>query len=268
MQVLRLWAVLALLGVSCHTNAPLDDWQTLATCSKQVGAIHYYFPAATPIALRQRAIAKCEQAIAANLPLLHATTIDDTIRIEFVGSRADMKNRTTVAVAGLTLPEVKTVLCTIDQQVEQSSPIQHELMHLMAVLRWGMPAADNQWLNEGLATYAAGKEGTCTPYSFAEMYQYFLSNGKIIPIESLRYHFYDHFDMISYTQSAYLVQQLLQQYSIRQFEQLWRAGIDQFEPIYGISFAQFEQQLRNQLAQQHPQAMQLDWDKFKRGCRH
>ena len=62
----------------------------------------------------------------------------------------------------------------------------------------------------------------------------------LISIDSLTNNFYGEDDMISYHQSAHIVEFLLTNYGIEKFKELWKKGFCFFEEIYTISFSQME----------------------------
>jgi hypothetical protein len=72
--------------------------------------------------------------------------------------------------------------------------------------------------------------------------------------------------MIAYHQSAYVVAYLIDHYSMEQFQRLWTEGIDNFEMIYGLSYADMKKKLAEDLITKYPEVPQIDWDTFKQGC--
>ena len=110
----------------------------------------------------------------------------------------------------------------------QKPPIKHELMHLITMLKWGYPTPTSTWMNEGLGTYA---ENDCNGINVAQIYRYFLENDKLISIDLLSSDFYKQPEMVGYHQSGYIVEYLLENYSIEQFKKLWTNGFKNFEKI-------------------------------------
>ncbi|PKH69125.1 hypothetical protein CXF59_02375 [Flavobacterium sp. ALD4] len=94
----------------------------------------------------------------------------------------------------------------------QNLPIKHEIMHMKSKDKWGDKAESSHWTNEGVAAYA---DGTCSKYNLEEIYQYFIQSKKLIPINTIANNFYFANDMITYTQSTFLLKYLIDNYSLK-----------------------------------------------------
>jgi hypothetical protein len=72
--------------------------------------------------------------------------------------------------------------------------------------------------------------------------------------------------MISYHQSAYVVEYLLTNYSIEQFKRFWSEGFESFESIYGVGFKEMKTNLDKSVIKQYPDVPNIDWESFEEGC--
>ena len=174
-----------------------------------------------------------------------------------------MHTLTGMSATGMAHPHIKTLFVVADSSERVKPPIKHELMHLMAMLKWGYPHFTSTWINEGLAAYA---ENNCNGYSVAEVYRYFLHTDQLIPIDALVTAFYQQPEMIAYHQSAYVVEYLLEFYSMKQFKRLWTEGFNNFEAIYEMSFPEMKKQWEANVIKKHPEVPTINWEVFKEGC--
>ena len=72
--------------------------------------------------------------------------------------------------------------------------------------------------------------------------------------------------MISYHQSGQIVKYLLENYNLEQFEELWKTGLDNFQIIYGKKFLSIIDEMENELQNNFPNIIDLDFDLFMDGC--
>lgn len=239
-----------------------DGWKTESQVTKAIDQISFNFPASGHAFNNKTAyVQECFDALKSNSELIKLDTFSDTIQIRFLASREDMFWLTGMKASGIASPHINTLYVVADG--EKSPPIKHELMHLMAMLEWGYPHYTSTWINEGLAAFA---EDNCNGLTVAEIYRYFMENDMLISIDALTADFYSESEMIAYHQSAYVVEYLLNQYSLDQFKQLWRDGFDRFEEIYGKDFVEMKAEMEKELMKKHNTAPNIDWEVFKQGC--
>lgn len=208
-------------------------------------------------------VEQCFEAMQNNMQIIGLNDFTDTIQIRFLQSRNDMNLLTGRAATGIAQPHIKTLYVVADSSEKVKPPIKHELMHLIAMLEWGYPHYTSTWINEGLATFA---EDNCNGYTVSQIYRYFIDTDKLIHVDSLATSFYNQSEMIGYHQSAYVVEYLLKNYSIKQFKRLWTEGFDSFESIYSIDFQEMKTELERFVLQKHPKNPEIDWEIFKEGC--
>ena len=55
-------------------------------------------------------------------------------------------------------------------------------------------------------------------------------------------------------------------YSVKQFEELWKTGLNNFQNIYGEKFLSIIDEMENQLKSNYLDVIELDFDLFMEGC--
>jgi hypothetical protein len=257
-----LFLILILISISCFNKKNSDSGSFTQTSryKKQVNSITYYFPSSLDTSICQKLIVKCENAIRSNLKLIGENSFKDSIDIEFLMNRKEMLKYTGMGASGMSFPERKTMFSIAN---EKEAPIIHELLHMLAMLKWGEPHQTSIWMNEGLATFS---ENNCNNFNVEQIYCYFLSKSMLIPIDSLATNFYGQPDMIAYHQSAYLVQFLLTNYGITKFKALWKNGLSNFAEIYGLPISQVMPLIDEAAKSHYPKTPNINWEEFKKGC--
>jgi hypothetical protein len=178
-----------------------------------------------------------------------------------MSNRRDMFKYTGMSASGMAFPETKTMFCVISNK--EKPPIQHELMHMVVMLKWGKAHVSSTWMNEGLAALA---ENNCNGYSVEQIYRYLMEKHLLISMDSLSTSFYGQPEMIAYHQSAYTVQSLIKNHGIRKFKDLWTQGIHSFEQIYGMSFEQVKIDMDKTAKQDFAAVPEINWAEFMKGC--
>lgn len=241
-----------------------DGWVKKTKVSKLIKNVNFVFPeSGFAFDNKEDLIKQTFDAIEQNKNILQKVEFKDTIYVRFMASRDEMFEYTGTRAGGNAYPYWSTINI-VSNEDETHPPINHELMHLMAMMDWDYAESSSVWINEGIATYAAND---CNGYSVAEIYRYLLVEDKLISIEDLSSDFYGQSEMVSYHQLGYIVQYLLDNFSIRQFEQLWTDGFENFETIYGIPYQQVETNLQKAVIEKYPNTPKIDWEKFSKGCK-
>jgi peptidase MA superfamily protein len=240
-----------------------NGWQKECQVKKSIRNLNFNFPAGG-FAFDHKSdfVDQSLEAMQSNAQIIGLEQFTDTIQIRFLRSRDDMFGFTGLKASGTAYPHIHTLYVVADGK--KSPPIKHELMHLIAMLKWGYPHFSSTWINEGLATYA---EANCNGYPVSKIYRYLLETDRLIEMDSLRSNFYRQEEMIAYHQSAYMVDHLLNRYSLEQFKELWTKGFDSFQSIYGISFSKVKADLEKAILEKYPTAPDIDWETFKKGCK-
>lgn len=247
--------------LSCSkSNSEDTTWKKTTRESKTIGNITYYFPSEVTLKDRQTNIALCQKAVTENLELLKEKAFTNKMDIEFLHSRTEMKKHTGMAAQGMACFQQDTFYTILK---EKNSPIKHEMNHMIAFYKWGIPAED--WMAEGLGTYSGG---TCSDYTLEEIYQYLLQSKKILAMDILVNDFWrkGNNDIITYTQSGFIVKYLLDNYGYEKFKLLWIKGFKDFKTIYGMEFQVVDAKIKQELKLRYPKNIVFNWEAFNKGC--
>ncbi len=249
------------------------EWEQKNLVTKQIDNFYFTFPSAGyAFDHREIYVQKCLNAIQENSKIIGVPVFKEFTKIRFVDSKKDMLLYANFFTGG-GIADIWTrsiyMMISDDGEVNSSevvkAPITHECMHMVSMTAWGKPPQNNEWLNEGLATYAAND---CSGYSVAEMYRYFLENNMLLSIDSLTHNFYQTEEMVGYHQSGYIVEHMISTYGLPKFEKLWKGGFSGFESIYGFPYSQMEEDLNKQILTLYPVSPTIDWETFKEaGCK-
>jgi hypothetical protein len=264
MKVLLYGSIVSLLA--CHAPARKEkQWTVDEQLVKRVENVSFTFPSKDyAYDNRDKFVTECLQAIKSNTALIKLPEYSDTISIQFLRSRQEMKRYTGMTPVGIALvqPKILYVVANGDPK-EVKPPIKHELMHMISMTTWGFPGPDSNWMNEGLAAYA---ENNCNGYNDEQIYRYLSEKGMLIPMNALTTGFYRQPEMVAYHQAAYIVQYLLNRYGVEKFKDLWMQGFASFENIYGVAFEKAQKDMNKTAEQDYPTSPNIDWNTFQVGC--
>ena len=243
-----------------------NGWKLEKQVTKKVDNFHFTFPSVGyAYDNRDLYVKECIDALKEDCAIIKLPNYNDPIKIKFLNSRKEMEEEVGMTATGWTNMWTQEIHIVADN--EFSPPIKHEIMHMISMTTWGYPHDDLIWLNEGLATYAHVPSGyDCNGYNVGQIYRYLLEKEMLISIDSLTNNFHGEDDMISYHQSAHIVEFLLTNYGIEKFKELWKKGFCFFEEIYTISFSQMERKINKNTIEKYPAAVSIDWNVFKKGC--
>ena len=249
-----------------ETIEQVNGWKLEKQVTKKVDNFHFTFPSVGyAYDNRDLYVKECIDALKEDCAIIKLPNYNDPIKIRFLNSRKEMEEEVGMTATGWT--NMWTQEIHIVAVNEFKPPIKHEIMHMISMTTWGYPHDDLIWLNEGLATYAHVPSGyDCNGYKVGQIYRYLLEKEMLISIDSLTNNFYGEDDMISYHQSAHIVEFLLTNYGIEKFKELWKKGFCFFEEIYAISFSQMEIEINKNTIEKYPTAVSIDWNVFKKGC--
>lgn len=244
------------------------EWENHNTVTKQVDNLYFIFPnKGYAYKNRDKLVKECKEAILKNTALIGVPEHKNFTKIRFVESKEEMLLHANLYVGALCDIRSRSVYMVCTDKGENKKPklpITHELMHMVAMTAWNPPPMSCNWLNEGLATYAAN---SCSGYTVGEIYRYFLANNMLVSLESLSNNIFDTEEMIGYHQSAYVVQFLLNTYGLSKFEQVWKNGIQSFESVYGFSLKVLEEKVNASSKADYPDVPNINWEVLKEGCR-
>ena len=255
----------AILLLACH-GSPVKEkrWTQEKQYLKTVGNVSFTFPGkGYAYDNRDKFAADCLKAIKSNCALISLPSYTDTITIQFVRDRQEMKKYTGLTAGGIPMIQPKIVYLVANSDPKDQPPIKHELMHMITMTTWGYPGVDSNWMNEGLAAYA---ENNCNGFTDEAIYRYLADKDMLVPMPALTTSFYKQPEMIAYHQAAYIVQYLLSHYGVEKLKALWSQGFASFETIYGVSFDRMQTAISNKARQDYPKVPAINWDSFQEGC--
>lgn len=245
-----------------HKLIENNGWKKETQVLKTIKNVKFNFPASGfAFKNKEDLIKKSFDALKSNSQIIGLKEFNDTIYIRFLRSREDMFPLSATKASGTAYPHINTLYVVANEN--QKPPIKHELMHLIAMLRWDYPTETSTWMNEGLATFVGNN---CNGYNVAQIYRYLMETDKLISMDLLTSDFYKQPEMIAYHQSGYIVDYLLNNYSIEQFKKLWKSGFKKFEEIYGIPYTVIKTDLKKMAVEKYPIAPEIDWEQFEKGC--
>jgi len=250
--------LLLLLLSTPFATAQNEVWLDECKSSRIIGTLRFTFPSNVGIDQRNHYIQKNLNCIEECLNIINEHHFTDSVEVEFLKDRNTMKKYLGWPASGMAYPDRKTMFCIMAEK----TPIKHEWMHMIAMLKWGTPDQTLTWINEGLATYA----DKCSGYSNEEIYTYFIQSKKLINIDNLIHDFYKQNDIISYFQAAYLVEYLIEKYGIPKFKLLWKSNITEFEKIYDKPLNDIVNEINNDLGKKYTEPVKFDWNEFEKGC--
>jgi hypothetical protein len=227
------------------------------------GSISYIFSKNSfALSIKDSAISLCDNAIRKGLSIIGENNFTTKYRIQFIDSEDEMEKYTGGRTYG-GFADHPNHIVYISFRKEEIGPITHELMHMISMSAWGYPPKSMTWMNEGFSTYTANY---CSGYTVDELYSFFLSKNMLFSMDSLTSNFYNNKDMIAYHQSAFIVQYLLENFGVKKTKELWQAGFQDFDKIYGFSFEKLENDIKVYLNNKYQIPPAINWDILGKGC--
>jgi len=272
---------IAALCIGCSSGSEGNDqtakqesngWNIERSATREIENFTFQFPGeGFAYEHRDSLVDVCMSAIHRNMELLGVDTFSVPYVIRFYPSKAAMKEATGIGVSGQADFATKSVGLVVTNNPEivkkeniVTPPIAHEAMHMLAMETWGYPPESNLWLNEGLATYATN---SCNGLTVREVNSYLLANNMTFSGDSLVEHFYACDEMIAYHQAACYVQYLMEHYGVEKVGALWKAGMSDFEEIYGLPFKELEALVMAEVVEAYPNGVEIDRETFAMGCK-
>jgi hypothetical protein len=239
-----------------------NGWEVEKRVTKKVENLFFTFPSeGYAYDNRDSLVEVCFDALNENCDRIELPEYTQPIKFIFLNSREEMEKEVGYTATGWT--NMWTQELHIVANGEFTPPIKHEILHMISMTTWGYPHNELIWINEGLATTT---EKYCNGYTVGEIYRYFLEKEMLLPIDSLTNNFFGSPSIISYHQSAHIVEYLISNYGLDKFEELWKAGFNSFEDIYMISFSEMEEEINKKTIAKHPTVVSIDWETFSEGC--
>ena len=239
-----------------------NGWELEKRVTKKVDNLYFTFPSeGYAYDNRDSLVEASFDALKKNCSRIELQEYTQPIKLIFLNSREEMEKEVGYTASGWT--NMWTQELHIVANGEFPPAIKHEILHMISMTTWGYPHNDLIWMNEGLATTT---EKYCNGFTVGEIYRYFIEKEMLLSIDSLTNDFHGEPSIISYHQSAHIVEYLLTNYGLEKFIELWKAGFNSFEDIYLISFSEMEEEINKETIAKHPTVVSIDWDVFKKGC--
>ncbi len=169
------------------------EWITRAAPGFRV-----HFAADTYAAAHQDSlVARLGPALAADRALIDAPGDPEPIDVFFIESRDQMRRAVGYGVTGFADTQGRGVFLVTNPDWRAFE--RHELMHVVAVDRWGRAAAGNDWLLEGLAQMA---DGHCGGHTNTAVMLGLVARHGWIPLDTMLTAFRQQNDLRAYLQAA------------------------------------------------------------------
>jgi hypothetical protein len=255
-----------LLIPATHSDAPTGLARAayeseITWIEKRAGRLHVLVQAdgaaaAHAAQLREGAVAAFDTAFA----LLEATPPDLPFWVFYVDSRVEMNRLVGRPVGGFADGIARAAANTVT--AEGRAPDRHEIMHVAAVVAWGVPVAPWAWINEGLATYAPGECAGADIHSLAAA---LVEAGASVPLDRLIHDFWNVDEVGAYLQSASLVGYIRERFGIGAVRTIWQEGATALPVVTGREIALLEADWRAFLSG-HPASAAALESVRARGC--
>ena len=191
-----------------------------------------------------------QDSLLARLPaaLHHARTLiaapapPGPIDLFFVESREQMAQLIGGRATGFAHQAARAVFLMTDSSWRAFE--RHEVMHIVAWHAWGPPAANNDWLQEGIAQAA---DGHCGNYSNNAALRGLTARLGWISLQDLLTRFRQQPDLRAYLQAASFTGHLLETFGPAAVAELWRRGATPETVVGTRTLAAIERDWRAQL---------------------
>jgi hypothetical protein len=272
MNKIYLFLLLSLLtsGLFSQNNGwgPSSFPQLKGKVSKTDANIRYTVDSTMSIDQRNDVINKTKEYITENLALINESDFNEPIHIILVRELNDFGGR----IWGIVVPEDERMPTAMIISIygPKRSSLRYDLMRLIIPIKWGEqhdPAL--KWLSVGISAYANSEAFDYDGHSFEERYTCFLQNRELLQADTLAMFTIEEFmpgNKIAYSQAAYIVKYLIDNYGIEKLKQLWQEGMDSFEKIYGRSFNQLINAIDKELNKKYPEPINFNWKVFNSDC--
>lgn len=278
MNKIFLLLIVLLLFVSCNLVSQNNYWQPLSgdvshSLRKQDHNLKFSVDSTISLSERNDIVARTKRYINQNLELLNESSFNDSIHIIILSDRGQMEKYIGFKYTGIAMPKEggtpENMIYCVYAPIH--SPLRHELMHVISFVKWGYPEDDIQlaWLIEGLATYADPEAENCDGHTFEERYVYFLQNEMLLDLNiPIRFEELSEVAVYktAYSQSAYIVGALIDEYGIEKIKELWKSGMDNFSKIFGVEFDDKISMINEQLRVKYPKPIEFNSVGFNKRC--
>ncbi|MEZ4700821.1 MAG: hypothetical protein R2834_10865 [Rhodothermales bacterium] len=167
--------------------------------------------------------------------------------IFLVDSRDRMRALIGHETNGIAFFKTRTLCYIVNERMMLSAT--HELLHVVAMNRWGTP---ERWVNEGLAVYATGN---WHGHDLHRLAAFLGREGVQLSWDELTRSFSRHNDLITYPQAGSLIGFIYETYGVEAVEALWKDGAGGLQRVTGTTPDVIEASWKARLAQEPAEAM-------------
>lgn len=233
--------------------------------------IRYTMDSTLTIAERAATINKIQRYIDECLSLINESVLEDSVHIVLAKDRKEIAKYIYKEYVGAYMPKDFVVPENMLFSIYGTDydPLKHEIMHLVSISKWGEETDTTRacWLEEGLAAWAGQEAENCDGHSIEERYAYLLQNDLLFGFDTLctpNNNPLDH--KIYYTQTAYIVSYLLENYGTDKLKKLWQSDANSFEKIYGSSLISLSDKMNDIVKQKYNSPIEFNWEAFQKPC--
>lgn len=183
-------------------------------------------------------------AVAHARTLIHASPLHGPLDLFFIESRAQMTALIGGRATGFAEPSTRTVILVTNPAWRAFE--RHEIMHVVAGQAWGRPAANIDWLVEGLAQAA---DGRCAGHANVDVAVALAARRGWIPLDTMLTRFRAQPDLRAYLQAAAFTGYLLDAYGPAALANFWRRGVTGRSELGKATLADVESRWRHALRQ-------------------
>lgn len=202
------------LAASALTN-PRFAWQP-----RSVPGFRVYFQAGSYASRHQDSLlTRLPSALRHARTLLQTSAPSAPIDVFFVETRDQMSQLIGGRATGFAHQSARAVFLMTDTSWRAFE--RHEVMHIVAWHAWGPPAANSDWLQEGLAQAA---DGRCGNSSNDAVLRGLTERRGWIPLQDMLTNFRRQPDLRAYLQAAAFTGHLLRAFGPATLADLWRRG--------------------------------------------
>lgn len=135
----------------------------------------------------------------------------------------------------------------------------HEVMHVLSLNLWGVPAEPAAWAREGIATYAGG---SCAGYPLHQVAASLVERGEMVSMRALLDDFLRQDDVVAYLASGSLFQFIAERRGHDVARDVWRRGLEPALHARGETLESLEAEWLTFLARV-PGAGTVDWGRIR-----
>jgi hypothetical protein len=186
--------------------------------------------------------------------------VNRVIDVFAVADRRELERLTGLTYGGYADPLSATVVITGHGRVWRA--LHHEIMHVVSVQLWGVPAAPDGWLLEGLGTLAMEQ---CAGREFDALAAHLLAERRLPGLTALIEEFHSIDDVVSYIGVASAAGWIRDRHGRDAVRALWQQGVAGAIP--GRTVAELESGWHGHLRTITPAAAE-DFDRIREGGCH